>query len=1073
MKKFLSILLAVLMVAGLVPALLAGAATGTADQSTAITADKSGRIYHYYESFDTDTVVQGADKVIDTLGWFLPSGASFVKDHEANVTATEKDAGAYMYEIKNGRLYLRNRGSKNEYMFISNAQEMAEVLNGACTVEYTLTYLASSSSKDDGYMSFIYKADDQLVQYAEAVIRISGWGNHQLAGNFSLDCGDVSTKLLKECGLTAYRVDNNTNMTLYEKLCGDVDNVPGTTNVLDIRGSKLMVDVEMRVRMEFDGMSSPCIYVNDVLVSDPRNIRDDTARILAQAAYQEFTVFEGAYLGFCVTPGIDCVVDEITVYEKRGEIGSALYITEIATLPENPLAPFIEVYNAGTEAVDLAAYAAGYVTLDADGTEHVQGAALSAYIGQSLTVGETVLDNLSAKDAVLSPGEAVLLYPVDVTANVADLIATVDGVTLAGFRAEYGLSADAKVLAITSETFQVEAIEHRYWFVGDAKDDKGKNMAWDTYSLQELKNSSSIQSIVELVPSIAFGYDGNMADTSVNTDGAYNFGGDGYVQSGYSAHYIYGVDVSSSDKVGLLVSRGVEPIKEQNNVGKLLAVQADYFEKISEYRSGNYNDDGALVITEFIPVTDENDAFESFELTNISTEPINLYDFGLVSSGDAKYGDLNAWTRASVFEPNPVRGITNPYQEGAYMIASGASVIVWNMTAEGHTLSEFRNCHKLAANVPVIVVNSMNEKSVVAANSGTVSYGVASATDINAFLNGTTAQVAKAVSDVTVPLNSIHYEIDGLYKYTWQDLYEAGNMTILSAMVAQGLQGCEMLGVQLQAGERLDGYFTRELVDGKYLYAPCEAGTTVPENNTVAYYTVKDIESFIAYGAKQSLEYPVNHAVAFSYGCGIFADKTSGSLMNTLKVNSYNYDANGRGFGDLPYLLDVANRFVTIDLISGASATHTLGSVEDKQGVTVIVKSGNYYAVTYLDGNGQLDAMLTLNANTCHDVYTILSDEYDTWLVNDVFYQAGDVVSIDGETVIKPGILGVSAQVNHIAPASSAPAVLAVEELNMSPNSIAPAAANGLTALIVVISVLGAAMIATACVIVVKKRREE
>ena len=90
MKKFLSILLAVLMIAGLVPALFASAATGTAGKATAITADKNGRTYHYYESFDTDTTVQGADKVMATLGWTLPDDETFVGAHEANVNATEK-----------------------------------------------------------------------------------------------------------------------------------------------------------------------------------------------------------------------------------------------------------------------------------------------------------------------------------------------------------------------------------------------------------------------------------------------------------------------------------------------------------------------------------------------------------------------------------------------------------------------------------------------------------------------------------------------------------------------------------------------------------------------------------------------------------------------------------------------------------------------------------------------------------------------------------------------------------------------------------------------------------------------
>ena len=391
MKKFLSILLAVLMIVSLVPALFAGAAEGAAGKSTAVTADKNGRTYHYYESFDTNTVVQGADKVFTTLGWSLPDDAVLVGAHESNVAATEKD-GVYMYELKNGRLYLRNRGSKNEYMLLGNAGEMAELFDGAYVIEYTMTYLASSTSTADGYASLIYNATARLHQYAEIALRISGWGNSRaILGDLELplDRGNVSTILSKECSLTAYRVDNDRNMTLYERLCGNVDNVPGTANVVDVRGTKLMTDVEMRVRMEFDGDTAPSIYVNDVLVSDPRNIRDEQIRNEVRRNYQIMLATGGSCLAFCVTPGIDCVLDEITVYETRTEVTSNLYITEVATLPGNPLAPYIEVYNGGTEAMDLTKLAAGYVALDAEAKETIVGLPFVDHIGTSIAVGES------------------------------------------------------------------------------------------------------------------------------------------------------------------------------------------------------------------------------------------------------------------------------------------------------------------------------------------------------------------------------------------------------------------------------------------------------------------------------------------------------------------------------------------------------------------------------------------------------------------------------------------------------------------------------------------------------------
>ena len=52
MKKILSILLALTMIVGLVPAMVVGATATAAEQGplTAIGSDKNGRVYHYYES---------------------------------------------------------------------------------------------------------------------------------------------------------------------------------------------------------------------------------------------------------------------------------------------------------------------------------------------------------------------------------------------------------------------------------------------------------------------------------------------------------------------------------------------------------------------------------------------------------------------------------------------------------------------------------------------------------------------------------------------------------------------------------------------------------------------------------------------------------------------------------------------------------------------------------------------------------------------------------------------------------------------------------------------------------------
>lgn len=1073
MKKFLSILLATLMIAGLVLALPVGAATEKSGKSTAITREKNGRTYHFYESFDTDTVVQGAAKVIDLLGWELPDDTEKALAHDANVQATEKGQNAtYMYELKNGRLYLRNRGTQNEYMMICDAGELAAAFDGAYVIEYTMTYLASSTSTADGYMSLIYNANTEFTQYAESVLRISGWGDNRVTAGLNafaaLDAGDVSTLLAKERSLTAYRVDNDRNPTLYERICKDIDVVPGTSNVVDVRGSKLMVDVEMRVRMEFDGVYGPRIYVNDLIVSDPRSMTDPTKATVSQNMYQNLLTTSGSALGFCVTPGIDCVVDEITVYEDYAAVDNALYITEIAPLPDNALAPYYEIYNGGDTDVNLADYVTGYVVRDANGTESVVALPMASFIGGTLNVGaETVLENLSAEAAILAPGETVVIFPVDADADVDALAATVEGVTMAGFRAEYGLDADAKVLAISANDFEIKATEHRFWFVGDYMGDNGRAITWVGRSINAMKNSDDVQCIVELVPSVAFGAESDITDTSVNEDGDFNFGRGGEILSGYAAHYIYGANASTSNKIGLMISRAAVKIAEEKNTGALLDVQAEYFARISDYRAGRYQAEGALAITEIIPVTEENDAYEAFEITNISEQAINIYDYALVSSGDAIYGSLTDWTRGSVFAVT-VGDITNPNTNGAYMVDPAAAVVVWNMTeaSEGKTVKNFRDYHGLANNVTVIALDSTAANAVVAANAGTVTYGVASADAVRAGAD------IVAVSDVTVPVHSLCYSVDGLYVYTWDELVEAGRTDIIAAMIDEGMDGCEMLGVQLTAGASLNGYFTRELVDGRYHYIACDPDATYDPESGVEYFEPKDTQKFYAYGSKQDLSLPVDGAIAVSYGATCYANKTSGALMNSMQVNSYMYDDTGRGFGTVPYLLSVANRFITVDVVS-ALADATLGSLVEKQGVSIAVQfPTSYYSVVYLDGNAQVSGTVTLNKNTCGDVYTVLSDEYDTWQVNGVVYEAGATVAIGGDTLIAPGFLVLTTNTDDLFADNATGDAVASDDsaLALGAEDVAANEQGGLV-WIVLTAVLGCALIATVCVIAVKKRK--
>ena len=1009
MKKFLSILLATLLVASLVPALLVGAAAES-QKASAITEAKNGRIYHYYETFDDVDATQGAEKVMAALGWSLPDNDDMLEAHEANVAATESGLDStYMYEIKDGKLYLRNRGTENEYVLIADSAELAEVFKDAFVIEYTQTYLATSTSTSDGYVSLMYNTDSSLARYGESALRISGWGNSRTYGT-ALDAGDISYSVYNECGVTNYDVEHGVNLTLYERLFGDVSVVPGTSSDRSLKGSKVMVDKEMRVRLEFDGVIGPRIFVNDILVSDPRNIASERARTIAQESYADYLSYNGSKLALCVTPGIDCIVDEITIYETRVASTPSLYITEIATLPTNAAAPYIELYNAGDSALSLNDYVGGYIVVDAKGNETVVTAAFNDYIGQSFTVGGVEIAGLAASKATLAAGESVLVFPVDPDAPM----------TVAEFCAEYGLDASQKVLPISGETFVVDPTEYRYWFVADYKNEADRPYHWNEYSASDMAVNESVESIVELVPSVAFGYGDDVSESSlmISTDPvAYHFGRGGDVQPGYSAHYIYGANFSAGARTGLMISRCTERIDESKNTGKLLDVQKTYFDRIADFRAGLFNSTGGFAITEYIPVTAENDAYECFELTNIASTALDLYAFALVSSGNAAYGGAS-WTRATLLEARPTATEKNPNVGGTYMVEPGDSVVVWNKTAAaaGKSVSDFRQYYGLSDSTAVVVaICADTAKNVVAENAGTVSYGVATRADALRFLNGAVPSVANVVSDVLVPLHSIHYAVDGQHVYTWDDIMELGNLDILSAMVDMELEGCEMVGHILPEGTLLNGYFLRlEDAYGHPVFEPCGQGDTVPAGDDTEYFAPKDIEHFFAFGSKQDTSFPADMSVSFSYGASVYASKGSGSLFRDMDILTYNYDMRGRGYEDakLPYLTDVASRFITTDINSGADAEHTLGTTKDHQGVNVSIKNAGYYTVTYLDANATAVSSVTFNGSGCSDVYAVLSDAHAEWLVNDVKYAAGATVMITSDTVIKPVVASAAPDTN-------------------------------------------------------------
>ena len=364
----------------------------------------------------------------------------------------------------------------------------------------------------------------------------------------------------------------------------------------------------------------------------------------------------------------------------------------------------------------------------------------------------------------------------------------------------------------------------------------------------------------------------------------------------------------------------------------------------------------------------------------------------------------------------------------------------------------------------------VDEKSVLAANEGTVSYGVATKADIKAFLAGETATVAKALTSVTVPLDNMYYQLDSLYVYTAEELY-ALNPVVFDMMIAERFEGAEMLAEDLAAGASLEGYFTREEAEigGKtyYHYELCEDAYT---EEAGTYYMLKNVAEFYAFGNKQDTKLPEDYAISFSYNA---IDLGDGAVTDSVKASSYRYDNTVRT-GALPYISHVSNSLVYSVANGGAQPWHNLGESDALNGMGTDVANG-YQSVVYLDVKGATTASISFNPNTCGDVYAVMPETEPSWDVNGVVYQAGESVMIQGNTVIMPEALAQSLQVNMggnaQTPTEGTIAGSTDLNLNMNENSIDPAAANGLTAVVIIAVVLGVALLVTVAVLVIKKKK--
>lgn len=1070
MKKVFSVMLAALMIVGLLPGVLLGVSASERTILPTLTPDQDGRTYYLYENFETSGTLQGAEAVVEKLGLVLPENEALAAGHAANLAATEGgDDLTYMYELRDGKLYLRNRGAENEVMLVGTGAELASVLKGVYTAEYTLTYLPTTTAAD-GYFGLLYAFDGATAKYGSAAVRISGYGNNASYSGAAFDSGDASFRYATDlCSSTSYMLNNVVNPTLYERVFGDLDVYPAESNNYDLRGTKILAGKEIHVRLEFDGTHGPAMYVNDILVSAPV----DTSS--AKIAYGELIASGNIGIGFLLTPGTDCIIDDLMVYssafaEEEEVVQGSLYMTEICLNPAVSGAQYIEIYNNGTEAVDLADYGLALIKSPSgawnSATKYANYIRFADYIGKQLTFGTgvntTVTDNPASM--VLAPGSCGILYFVTAAENTPEnphLSAKAGDVYMAKFREVYGLDANLPILGIptvkatdeNNQTVQASAANLRltvttayHFMLVSGKDSQGTEINWYAQNIINSDMEQYIESHVEYIPALTSGYSQSLDDTSF-TDSTktyangtplpiHYFGGGGAPVPGYAAQYLYAANAAENYNAGTLISRAFQTIEEEQNIGKLLPVQQSYFEKLNARKTNGYQDAGGLVITEFVPRTGnlagegDMDAFEAFEVTNNSKLALDLYDYGLVSSGRSLYGNITDWTRATLFEPAPSTGVAaedavlaryeNPTE---LVLAPGASAVIWNFREDTvsagaldgsgtdgaeryYTVADFRTYHHLDDSVHVIVAAAFDSVSgVIAENETTVSYGIATAEQIAAYRSGSAEKISAVVSDVTVPMSSLYFNasidtVDFL-------AVMAVNPVIGSYMIHYGYGAASVATPEI--GDSLAGYYTRTdtgivgigtVKTNIYMYTPCNEADTAVEGGE--YYTLA-AGTKTAYGSYQDICIPVGYAVNIAYGEVLTDAATSGAVAGGLLFSKFSMAmtrVTAAATNEIAYLKENNAAYITAESSNAAlSATNTLGSVIKTSLCTVV----------WQDESGEAVSTVHFLPSACRGTYTILPDTYEHWLVNGEPYNAGDKIRLTDDTVIRPSVAPLNA----------------------------------------------------------------
>ena len=367
----------------------------------------------YMDDFNGYGTVTGYDAVAEKLGVF---GAN--ADHAANVKATE-DNGKSFLELRNGKLYVNNKGTATDYMTLLSDKVLGLLDDKNFTIEYAMSYDEKSMNSENGYSGILYNFDAVDMTYGASIVRVSGYGNN--AVSLGGDLIDIDGGAGNENSLANASLADNAPATLYERLFGK----PSSDFSDSLSGSSMLAGKYLTIRIDVDRENGVTVTVNGVVVSTTANLDQWN---------QFINTTDGIDLVLATSANISVSYDYITVYTdsdvisnaNEGLYGNGFMITEFHK-PEGEGAAFkaIEITNVADIPMNL--YDAMIVTTStqtAEGMLHTWNHAIKMTPGCPVSNYDVQYKNLkhisNPSSCMVQPGESVVVWVLSNIENYAD-----------------------------------------------------------------------------------------------------------------------------------------------------------------------------------------------------------------------------------------------------------------------------------------------------------------------------------------------------------------------------------------------------------------------------------------------------------------------------------------------------------------------------------------------------------------------------------------------------------------------------------------------------------------------------